>query len=71
MGEKTDFSPKMAFCLQGFRLCGGDQRAMKTGEACGRPLDCFASPSKFIARYRNIFSWCAFRSLCSIINQQT
>ena len=33
MGEKTDFSPKMAFCLQGFRLCGGDQRAMKTGES--------------------------------------
>ena len=25
-----------------FRLCGGDKGAMKTGEACGRPLDPFA-----------------------------
>ena len=28
---------------------------METDEVCGRPLDCFASPSKFIERYRNIF----------------
>ena len=43
MGEKTDFSPKMAFCLQGFRLCGGDQRAMKTDKVCDRPLETFGS----------------------------
>ena len=43
MGEKTDFSPKMAFCLQGFRLCGGDQRTMKTGEVCDRPLETFGA----------------------------
>jgi hypothetical protein len=43
MGEKTDFSPKMAFCLQGFRLCGGDQRAMKTGEVCDHPLETFGA----------------------------
>lgn len=43
MGEKTDFSPKMAFCLQGLRLCGGDQRAMKTGEVCDRPLETFGA----------------------------
>ncbi len=35
---------------------------MKTDEACGRPLDCFASPSKFIARYRNIFIFIALWS---------
>lgn len=43
MGEKTDFSPKMAFCLQGFHLCGGDQRAMKTGEVCDRLLEAFGA----------------------------
>ena len=26
---------------QGFRLCGGDQRAMKTDEVCDRPLETF------------------------------
>ena len=48
MGEKTDFSPKMAFCLQGFRLCGGDQRAMKTGEVCDRPLETFGSTLSYL-----------------------
>ena len=35
-------SDKISLATQGFRLCGGDQRAMKTDEVCGRPLDCFA-----------------------------
>ena len=29
--------------MQGFRLCGGDQRAMKTDEVCDRPLETFGS----------------------------
>jgi len=29
--------------MQGFRLCGGDQRAMKTGEVCDRPLETFGA----------------------------
>ena len=28
---------------RGNRLCGGDQRAMQTGEACDRPLETFGS----------------------------
>ena len=28
---------------QGFRLCGGDEGAMKTDEVCDRPLDPFGS----------------------------
>ena len=35
-------SDKILLVTRGFRLCGGDQRAMKTDEVCGRPLDCFA-----------------------------
>ena len=34
-----------AIVEQGFRLCGGDKGAMKTGEVCGRPLDPFARRS--------------------------
>jgi len=30
------------FAMQGFRLCGGEEGAMKTDEVCGRPLDPFA-----------------------------
>ena len=29
---------------QGFRLCGGDEGAMKTDEVCDRPLETFGSP---------------------------
>ena len=29
---------------QGFRLCGGDQRAVRTDEVCDRPLETFGSP---------------------------
>ena len=25
------------FAMQGFRLCGGEEGAMKTDEVCGRP----------------------------------
>mgnify|MGYP004501785021 FL=1 len=35
-------SDKILLATQGFRACGRDQRAMKTDEVCGRPLDCFA-----------------------------
>ncbi len=35
-------SDKISLATQGFRACGRDQRAMKTDEVCGRPLDCFA-----------------------------
>ena len=35
-------SDKISLATQGLRACGRDQRAMKTGEVCGRPLDCFA-----------------------------
>ena len=28
---------------EGFRLCGGDQRAMKTDEVCDRPLETFGA----------------------------
>ena len=28
---------------QGFRLCGGDEGAMKTDEVCDRPLDPFGA----------------------------
>ena len=38
----------VSFLLQGFRLCGGDKGAMETDEVRDRPLDCFASPSKFV-----------------------
>ena len=41
MGRAIDSLPKLLFCLQGFRLCGGDKRAMKTGEVCDRPLETF------------------------------
>lgn len=35
-------SDKISLATQGFRAYGRDQRAMKTDEVCGRPLNCFA-----------------------------
>jgi len=35
--KKTD----NLFIAGGFRLCGGDQRAMKTDEVCDRPVETF------------------------------
>lgn len=29
------------FAMQGFRLCGGEEGAMKTDEVCARPLHPF------------------------------
>ena len=48
-------SDKISLATQGFRACGRDQRAMKTDEVCGRSLDCFASPLKFVEWYRSWF----------------
>ena len=50
-----DFFILFSRAYAGFRLCGGDQRAMKTDEVCDRPLDCFASPSKLVGFYRKFF----------------
>ena len=33
----------LTLLLQGFRLCGDDQRAMKTDEVCDRPLETFGA----------------------------
>ena len=42
-------SDKISLATQGFRLCGGDQRAMKTDEVCGRPLDSFAPSGCYLS----------------------
>ena len=44
---------------QGFHLCGGDQRAMKTDEVCDRPLETFGAFSPMLLEfYRKLFfSW--------------
>ena len=43
--SSCSFLLQMAFPeTQGFRLCGGESGAMKTGEVCGRPLETFGSP---------------------------
>ena len=31
------------YCCRGFRLCGGEEGAMKTDEVCGRPLETFGA----------------------------
>ena len=38
---------------RGNRLCGGDQRAMQTGEACDRPLETFGS--MLLEFYRKLY----------------
>ena len=41
---------------QGFRLCGGDQRAMETDEVCDRPLETFGAVAPmFLDFYRKFF----------------
>ena len=40
------------FVTQGFRLCGGEQRAMKTDEVCDRPLETFGFASHVTGRWR-------------------
>ena len=44
---------------QGFRLCGGDQRAMKTDEVCDRPLETFGAFSPMLLEFywKLFFSW--------------
>ena len=51
--SSCSFLLQMAFPeTQGFRLCGGDQRAMKTGEVCGRPRHPFAVHTPMLGFYR-------------------
>ena len=40
------------FAMQGFRLCGGEEGAMKTDEVCGRPLDPFAAHTTIVDFFR-------------------
>ena len=45
---------------QGFRLCGGDEGAVKTAEVCDRPLDPFGSHPCFLNCVETIHRYCTF-----------
>ena len=49
--------------MQGFRLCGGNQRAMKTDEACDRPLETFGSHPRYWSLSQRARRYSSFKYL--------
>ena len=56
---------------RGFRLCGGDQRAVKTDEVCDRPLETFGSPLSYFWGIVSFFEpkvhWINTRALYAVV----
>ena len=57
---------------QGFRLCGGDQRAMETDEVCDRPLETFGVVAPmfldFFPRLKKPFYYLTFHAATILFN---